>query len=65
MFVFRYIMVMNVVVVKRLGNAGMMYVICLGGKCDFGLFINFWLGFEVGFQVYVRWYKLVSGWQGR
>jgi hypothetical protein len=40
MFVFRYSVIMNVVVVKRLGRAGMMFVVCLGEKWDFGLFID-------------------------
>ena len=43
MFVFRYIVIMNLVVVNRLGIAGMMLSFCLGEKCDFVLFIYFWL----------------------
>ena len=41
MFVFRYIIIVNLVVVKRLGIAGMMFFICLGEKYVFVLFIDF------------------------
>ena len=48
---------MNWVVVKMLGIASMMFSICLGEKCDFVLFTEFWLIIELGFQLFV--------WQGR
>ena len=65
MFVFRYIMIVNLVVVKRLGIAGMMFSICLGEKCDFVLFIDFWLVIELGFQLFMKWYALLFVWRGR
>ena len=39
-FILRYITIMNLVVVKRLGITGMMFSICLGEKCEFALFID-------------------------
>ena len=56
MLVFRYIMIVNLVVVKRLGIAGMMFFICLGEKCEFIFFIDFWLVIELGFQLFIKWY---------
>ena len=64
MFVFRYIVITNLVVVNRLGIAGMVLFLCLGGKCDFGLFIYFWLVIELGFQLFVK-YNLLFVWRGR
>ena len=49
MFVFRYIINVNLVVVNRLGIAGMMLSLCLGEKCDFVSFIYFWLVIELRF----------------
>ena len=50
MCVFRYIMSVYLVVVKRLGMAGMGFSICLGEKCDCVLFVNWWFVIELGFQ---------------
>ena len=54
MFVFGYFIIVNLVVVKRLGIAGMMFSICLGEKCDFVLFVGFWLVIDVGFQLLMK-----------
>ena len=54
MFVFRYIVIANLVVVKRLGIASMMLSICLGEKCNFVLFIYFWLVIELGFKLFIK-----------
>ena len=43
MFIFRFFMIVNWVVVKRLGIAGMVFFICLGKKCDFVLYKGFCL----------------------
>ena len=65
MFVFRYIMIVNLVVVKRLGIAGMMFSICLGEKCEFVFFMDFWLVIELGLQLFMKWYVLLIVWRGR
>ncbi len=57
-------MIVNLVVVKRLGIAGVMVFICLGEKCDFVLFIKFWLVIELGFQLFMKW-NLLFVWRGR
>ena len=36
MCVFRYLVIVNLVVVKRLGIAGIMFSICLSEKCGCG-----------------------------
>ena len=64
MFVFRYIIIVNLVVVKRLGLAGMIFSISLGEKCEFVLLINFWLVIELGFQLFMKW-NLLFVWRGR
>ena len=64
MFVFRYIIIVNLVVVQRLGIAGMMLSLYLGKKCDFVLFILFWLVIELGFQLFME-RNLLFVWQGR
>ena len=64
MFVFRYIVIVNLVVVNRLGIAGMMLSLCLGEKCDFVLFIYFLFVIELGFQLFMKW-NLLFVWRGR
>ena len=64
-FILRYITIMNLVVVKRLGIAGMMFSICLGEKCEFALFIDIWFVTELGFQLFMRWYVLLFVWRGQ
>ena len=50
---------MNLVVVKRLGMAGILvFFVCLGEKCDFALFIGIWFVIELGFQLFIRLYVL-------
>ena len=53
-----YIPIVNLVVVKRLGIAGMMFSTCLGKKCDFAWYLGIWFVTELGFQLLVRWYVL-------
>jgi hypothetical protein len=65
MFVYKYIVIVNLVVVKRLGIAGMVFSICLGEKCGFVLFIDFWLVIESGFQFFMKSYLLLFVWRGR
>ena len=65
MFVFRYIVIVNLVVVKRLGIASMVFSFCLGEKCDFVLFLELWLVIELGFQLFISWYALLFAWRGR
>jgi hypothetical protein len=65
MFVFRYIVIVNLVVVKRLGIAGMVFSICPGEKCGSVLFVYFWLVIELGFQFFMKWYLLLFVWRGR
>ena len=56
---------MNLVVIKRLGIAGMMFSICLGEKCNFALFVGIWFVTELGFQLFMRWYMLLFVWRSR
>ena len=65
MFVFRYIMIVSLVVVKRLGIAGMVFSICMGEKCVFVLFAYFWLVIVLGFQLFMKWYLFLFVWRGR
>ena len=58
-------MIVNLVVVKRLGIAGMGFSICMGEKCGFVLFGDFWLVIEIGFQLFMTWYLLLFVWRGR
>ena len=55
-------MIVSLVVVKRLGIAGMVFSICLGEKCGFVLFVGFWLVIELGFQLFMKWYLLLFVW---
>ena len=54
MFVFRYIVIVHLVVENRLGIAGMVFSICMGEKCGFVLFVDFWLVIELGFQLFMK-----------
>jgi hypothetical protein len=65
MFVFRYIVIVNLVVVKRLGIAGMSFSICVGENYGFVLFVDFWLVIELGFHLFMEWYLLLFVWRGR
>ena len=65
MFIFRYIIIVNLVVVKMLGIAGTMVFVCLYEKCDFYLFIKFWLVIELDFQLFMKWDTLLFVWRGR
>ncbi len=47
-------MIVNLVVVKRWGRAGMMISTCLGKKCVFGWFMGVWFVAKLGFQLCVR-----------
>ena len=58
-------MIVNLVVVKRLGIAGMGFSVCMGEKCGFVLFRDFWLVIELGFQLFMEWYLLLFVWRGR
>ena len=65
MFVFRYIVVVYLVVENRLGIAGMVFSICVNEKCGFVLFVDFWLVIDLGFQLFMKWYLLLFVWRGR
>jgi hypothetical protein len=41
MFVFRYIVIIYLVVENRLCISGMVFSICIGEKCGFVLFVDF------------------------
>ena len=56
---------MSLVVVKRLGMAGMLFSTFLGKKCNFIVFIGMWFVTEVCFQLFVRWYVVLVVWRGR
>ena len=47
-------MVMSLVVVKRLGMAGMVFSTCLDEKCNFILFTGIWFVTVLGFQMIMR-----------
>ena len=47
-------MIVNLVVVKRWGIAGVMISTCLGEKCVFGGFMGIWFVAKLGFQFFVR-----------
>jgi hypothetical protein len=49
MFVFRYIVFVHLVVENKLGMAGMVFSICMGERCGFVLFVDFWLVIDLGF----------------
>ena len=50
-------MIVNLDVLKRLGMAGMLvFLLCLGEKWDFALFMGIWVVIELGFQLLMRWY---------
>jgi hypothetical protein len=53
----------NLVVVKRLGIAGMIFSIILGEKCDVALFVGSGFVTELGFHYIMRWYVLFV-WRG-
>ena len=65
MLVFRYIMIVYLIVENRLGIAGMVFSICMGEKCDFILFIGIWFVIELGFRLFTKWYLLLFVWRGR
>ena len=65
MLVFRYIVIVYLVVENRLGIAGMVFSICMGEKCGFILFVGIWLVIELGFQLFTKWYLLLFVWRGR
>ena len=52
-------MIVSLVVVKKLGIAGMVFSICIGEKCVFVLFVDFWLVIELGFQLFMKWYFVI------
>ena len=52
MFIFRHLIIVNLVVVKRFGVLGILIFLGLGGKCVFVLFIKFCL--ELGFQLFTK-----------
>jgi hypothetical protein len=54
----------NLVVVKRLGIAGVVFSTSSGEKCDVALFIGSGFVSELGFQLFMRWYVLFV-WRGR
>ena len=56
---------MNLVGVKRLGMAGMVFSTCLSEKCDFVLFLAIWFVTELGSYLYVRLNVLSFVWRGR
>ena len=56
---------MNLVVVKRLGMACMVFSTCLGKKCSLLLFLYIWFVTELGFWLYMKWYILLFAWRGR
>ena len=56
-------MSVNLDVVKRLGNAGVMYVSCLVEKCVFELFMGMWLVIVLCIQLFRNWYLFL--WRGR
>ena len=53
---------MNLVVVKRLGIAGMDFSICLGEKCIFIVFVVMWFVTELCLQLCMMWYMLSFVW---
>ena len=65
MCVFRYVVIVNLVVEKRLDMAGVMFSICLSGKCGCGEFIYVRLVIELIFQLFMKWYVLLVVWRGR
>ena len=58
-------MIVSLVVVKRLGIAGMVFSICMGEKCGFIFFVDFWLVIDLGFQLFKKWYLFLFVWRGR
>ena len=56
---------MNLVVVKRLGIAGMIFSTSLGEKCDVALFVGSGFVTELGFHLFMRWYVSLFVWRGR
>jgi hypothetical protein len=55
----------HLVVENRLGIVGMVFSICVGEKCGFVLFVDFWLVIELGFQLFMKWFLLLFVWRGR
>ena len=62
LFVLRYITIVNLTVIKRLGIAGMLFFTCLGEQCNFALFIGIWFVIELSFQFFIKWYVLLFAW---
>ncbi len=56
---------MNLVVVKMLGKAGILYVSCFVEKCLFLLFLGVWFVIFLGVQLFVNWYLFLVMWRGR
>ena len=56
---------MNLVVVKRLGIAGMIFSTSVGEKCDVVLFVGIEFVTELGFHLFMRWYVSLFVWRGR
>ena len=56
---------MNLVVVKMLGKAGILYVSCLVEKCVFSLFLGVGFVIFLGTQLFVNWYLFLVMWRGR
>ena len=56
---------MNLVVVKILGKAGILYVSCLVEKCVFSLFLGVWFVTFLGAQLFVNWYLCLVMWRVR
>ena len=56
---------MNLVVVNRLGKAGILFDICLVEKCVFVLSLGVWFVIVLGVQLFVIWYLFLVLWRGR
>jgi hypothetical protein len=56
---------MNLVVIKMLGKAGIMFASCLVERCVFVLSLGIWFVIVLGNQLFVSWYLFSILWRGR
>ena len=58
-------MSVNIVVVKMLGKAGVVFTRCLVEKCVVLLSSGMWFVILLSFQLYTKWYLVLALWRGR